>query len=79
MKAKTIEDLRKEYLKGEFKNYRRFLEQKLIQPELQRGSENEMVYEIDFIILNWLKSKSENTTQLSFDIVQYFKSLNQSK
>ena len=38
-------------------------------------TEDEMVYEIDFIVLNWLKSGNENTTQLSFDIVQYFKGL----
>lgn len=28
-----LKELRDEYLKSEFKNYRRFLEQKLIQPE----------------------------------------------
>lgn len=43
MKAKTIEELRKEYLKGDFKNYRRFLEQKLIQPEPQRVLTDEMI------------------------------------
>lgn len=38
-------------------------------------TDDEMYNELDVLILNWLKSGNENTTQLSFDIVQYFKGL----
>ena len=136
MKAKTIEELREEFceiykieyiplMSNILFQYVQHLEQKLIQPEPQRGVEEEDIWnkkdlekvkdyiltesakqteeqkkhiidfgnrlseqvtegigfddlgldEIDNLILHWLNSRSENITQLSFDIVQYFKGL----
>ena len=43
--------------------------------ETKQVTEDEILNQLDLIILNWLKSESENTTQLSFDIVEYFKGL----
>jgi hypothetical protein len=45
----------------------------LLEPK-QREVSEELINDVDKLILKWLNSKSENVTQLSFDIVQYFKS-----
>jgi hypothetical protein len=44
------------------------------EPKQTEVSEDK-INDIDKLILKWLNSKSENTTQLSFDIVQYFNSM----
>jgi len=47
---------------------------KLIKSIKQTEVSEDLINDIDKLILKWLYSKSENTTQLSFDIVTLFKS-----